>query len=70
MKLEVLLTFSCPYIAIPLLSGVHVNLIHIGPQSLTKTELASMPHYHVVQFPYEIIRVSEAHKPAIKKVPS
>jgi hypothetical protein len=35
------------------------NLIHVAPQSLTKTELASRPHYHVVQFPYEIIRVSE-----------
>jgi hypothetical protein len=69
MKLEVLLTFTCSYIAIPLFSGVHVNLIHVAPQSLTKTEPASRPHYQGVPLTYEIITVSEGHKPAIKKVP-
>jgi hypothetical protein len=69
MKLDVFLTFLCPYTCIPLFPGVRVNLIHVAPQALTKTELASWPHYQCVPFPYEIITVSEAHKPALQKVP-
>jgi hypothetical protein len=61
MKLEVLLTFLCPYTGIPPYPGVRVNLIHVAPWSLTKTELASRPHYQCVPYTYEIIRVIEAH---------
>jgi hypothetical protein len=70
-EVRIFLTFSCPYTTIPLFSGVHVNLIHVAPQSLAKTELASRPHYQgaPLSYGYEIIHVREAHKPAIQKVP-
>jgi hypothetical protein len=67
MNFDALLISLCLYTGIPPSPCVRVNLIYVTPQSLTKTELASRPYYQGVPFTYEVIDVSEAHKPAIQR---